>query len=110
MVVDVDGLSGKDLLGKGEVGHVGTSPRTVHGKEAKSGARDLIEMVVAIGHQLVTALGYCIQAHRLVNSVGCAKWNIRIGAIYAAATGIEQLKGLVAPACFQNVQKANNVR
>jgi hypothetical protein len=67
-------------------------------------------MVVAISHQLVAALGYRIQTHGLVYSVGCAKWNIRIGPIHATAAGIEQVTGLVVPTCFKNVQKANDVR
>ena len=69
VVVDVDGLAGKDALGKLEVGHVGTSPRTIHGKEAQSGAGDVVEVVVALGHQLVGALAYRIHAGRVVHPI-----------------------------------------
>jgi hypothetical protein len=53
MVEDVDGPIFQDGLGKQEEGHVRTSPGTVDGEEPETGAVQVIEAAVAVGHELV---------------------------------------------------------
>src|SRR5262245_28867210 len=68
-VEDVDGPILENRLGEEEQGHVRTSPRSVHREEAKPGARQAVQMRVAVGHQLVGFLRRGVQAQRMVHVI-----------------------------------------
>ena len=57
VVENLDGLTGFELVGETEVGHVRAACGAIDGKEAEAGARDVVELAVGVCHELVALLG-----------------------------------------------------
>ena len=81
LVVDVDGVACQDRLGELEQRHVRTTPGAVDGEEAQAGRRQIVEMGVAVAHQLVGLLGGRIQGDRMVDAIAGGEWRLAIEAI-----------------------------
>ena len=64
-----DGLPLEDVACEGEVGHVGASPRPVHGEEAESGDGEAVDVVVGVGDLLAGLLGGGVERRRPVGAV-----------------------------------------
>ena len=80
IIENLDGLAFHQLVGKAEVSHVGTASRTIYGKEAQASRRDVVELRVGMGHQLVALLRGGVEAHGVIHLVVC-----RIGHLLVAA-------------------------
>ena len=91
VVVDLDGLSAEQLVGEPKVGHVGPSGGAIDGEEPQAGAGDVVELAVAVGHELVALLGGGIQGDGVVHAVVGAKGHLLVAAIHATAAGINQV-------------------
>ena len=53
VVEDLDAVALHEAVRRGEVEHVGAAGRAVDGEEAEAGGRDVIELRVGVGHELV---------------------------------------------------------
>ena len=56
VVVDLDCLADQQLVGEAKIGHIRTPGRTIHRKEAQARRRNVIELAVAMRHQLIALL------------------------------------------------------
>lgn len=69
VVEDLDGLAFTEFVGEAEICHVGTAGRTIDRKETETCGRDIVELRIGMGHELVALLGRGIEAHRVVHLV-----------------------------------------
>lgn len=69
VVEDLDGLAFTEFVGEAEIRHVGTAGRTIDREETETCGRDIVELRVSMGHELVALLGRGIEAHRIVHLV-----------------------------------------
>src|SRR3546814_6889649 len=67
VIEEADGPPLEDRLGEDVGGHVGPPPRPVDSEEAQPGARQPVEVGIALGHQLVGPLGRRIERDRAVD-------------------------------------------
>src|SRR3546814_16289909 len=67
VIEEADGPPLEDRLGEDVGGHVGPPPRPVDSEEAQPGARQPVEVGIALGHQLVGPLGRRIERARAVD-------------------------------------------
>ena len=81
VVENPDGLSRAQFVGEAEVGHIRAAGGAVNGKEAQAGRRDVVELRVGVGHQLVALFGRRIEGNRVVNLVVGRVRHLRIGAV-----------------------------
>ena len=69
VVIDLDGLAAEQLVGEAKVGHIGPSGGAIDGEEPQAGAGDVVELAIAVGHELVALLGGGIQGDGIVHPV-----------------------------------------
>lgn len=69
VVEDLDGLAFTEFVGEAEICHVGTAGRAIDRKETQTCGRDIVELRIGMGHELVALLGRSIEAHRVVHLV-----------------------------------------
>ena len=69
VVEDLDGVALHQLVGEAEVGHVGTTGRTIDGEETQSCGRDVIQLGIGMSHQFVALLGGGIEGHWIIHLV-----------------------------------------
>ena len=62
----LDGIAFHQLVGEAEVCHVGTACRAIDSEEAQAGRRDVVELRVGMGHQLVALLRGGIKRYRII--------------------------------------------
>lgn len=62
-------LAPHQLVGKAEVGHVGTAGRAVDGEEAQAGGGDVVKLGIGVRHQLVALLRGGVEADGIVHLV-----------------------------------------
>ena len=87
----LDGFALQQLVGKAKVGHIGTTGRTIDGEEAQTCRGDVIQLGVAMGHELVALLGGCIKAHGVIHAIVGREGHLLIAAIHGAAAGVHQV-------------------
>ena len=69
VVEDLDGLAFSEFVGKAEIRHVRAAGRAIDRKETQTCGRDIVELRISMGHELVALLGRCIEAHWIVHLV-----------------------------------------
>ena len=69
VVEDLDGLAFTELVGEAEICHIGTAGGAIDREETETRGRDIVELRVSMGHELVALLGRGIEAHRIVHLV-----------------------------------------
>ena len=89
VVVDLDGLALQELIGKAEVGHVGTTCGAIDREEAQARGGDVIELRIAVGEKLVALLGGCIKGYGIIHTVVGAKGDFLVAAIDGARRSID---------------------
>ncbi|MNP23643.1 hypothetical protein D3C76_1163600 [compost metagenome] len=110
MVVNIDRSALEDRFGELEQRHVRPTPRPVNGKKTKPAGLQTVEMAVAVGEQLIGALGGGVQGNWMLDRVIDAEWQFAVGAVHRTARRVDQLRGLKMPAGFQYIQKPDEVR
>lgn len=109
IVINLDSLTFQQFVGEAKVGHVGATSRAIDGKETQAGAGDIVELAVAMGHQLVALLSGGIKADGIIYIIVCGEGNLLIAAIHATARSIHQmLHGMVA-AGLKDIVETNDV-
>ena len=91
IVEDFDSFALHQLVGESEVGHVRATCRTIHGEEAQSSGRNVIELRVGMCHQLIRFLSGCIQRHRIIYLVIRAVRNLLVGTVDGGRRSIHQV-------------------
>ena len=81
IVEDLDGLALQQFVGETEIGHVGTSGRTIDGEETQTCGGDVVELRIAVGKELVRLLGGCIERHGIIHAVVGRERNFLVAAI-----------------------------
>lgn len=81
IVENLDGVAFHQLVGEAEVSHVGTACRAIDSEEAKAGRRDVVELRVGMGHQLVALLRGGVEAHGVVHLVVCRIRHFLVAAV-----------------------------
>ncbi len=109
VVVNLDGLALEQLVGEPEVRHIRAAGRTIDREETEAGAGDVVELAVAVGHQLVALLGGGIEGDGIVHPVVRAEGNLLVAAIDAGGTGIDQMLDGIVSARLQDVVEPNDV-
>lgn len=71
VVEDLDGLAFSEFVGEAEIRHVGTAGWAIDRKETETCGRDIVELRIGMGHELVALLGRSVEAHRIVHLVIC---------------------------------------
>ena len=109
VVVDLYGLSTEQAVGEAKVGHVGPSGGSIDGEEAQAGGGYVVELAVAVGHELVALLGGGIQGDGVVHAVVGAEGHFLVAAIHGAGAGIHQVLHGMVSARLQDVVEAHDV-
>ena len=104
-----DRLSGEDRLGEQPEGHVGAAPRPVGGKEAKPGRRQAEDVRIGVRHQFVGLLGGRIEAQGVVDIVGGAERQPRIGAVDRGRGRIDEVAAAMPAAPLEDIGEACEV-
>ena len=69
VVVDLDGFALQEFVGETEIGHVGAACGAVDGEEAEACGGDVVELGVAVGHELVGLLRGGVEGDGVVDAV-----------------------------------------
>ena len=69
IVEDLDRAALGERVGGGEVKHVRAARRSVYCEEAEAGGRDIVELTVAVGQELVGFFSGRVEGDRVVNFV-----------------------------------------
>ena len=109
VVENLDGLAGLELVGEAEVGHVRAACGAIDGKEAEAGARDVVELAVGVGHELVALLGGGVQRDWIVDLVVGGIRNLLVAAVHAGGARVHEVLDFVVAACFQDVVESDEV-
>ena len=109
VVVDLDGLAAEELVGDAEVRHVGPAGRAVNGEEAEARGGDVVELRVAVGHQLVALLGGGVERDGIVDAVFDAEGNLLVAAVNRARRSIHEVPHRMVPAGFEYIIEADDV-
>jgi len=91
VVVDLDGLALEQFVREAEIGHIRTAGGAVDGEEAEARGRDVVQLGIAVGEELVALLGGRVQAHGIVHPVVRAERNFLVAAVDAAGAGVDQM-------------------
>lgn len=81
VVEDLDGLAFTEFVGKVEIRHVRAAGWAIDRKETQTCGRDIVELRIGMGHELIALLGRCIEAHRIVHLVICRIRHLLIAAV-----------------------------
>ena len=108
-VENLNGLPLQQLVGEAKIGHVWTARRTIDREEAQTRGRNVVELTVGVGHELVALFGGRIERNRIVHLVLDAVGHLLVGAVDRGAGGIHQVLHRIVAAAFQNVVEANQV-
>ena len=109
VVENLDGLAGLELVGESEVRHVRAACRAVDGKEAEAGARNVVELAVGVGHELVALFGGGVQRDRVIDFVVGGVRNLLVAAVHAGGACVHEVLDLIVSACFQDVVESDEV-
>ena len=109
VVENLDGLAGLELVCEAEVGHVRAACGSVDGKEAQPRARDVVELAVSVGHELVALLGGGVQRDWVIDLVVGGVWDFLVAAVHAGGTRIHEVLDFKMSAGFQDVVEADKV-
>ena len=82
VVVDLDGFALQEFVGETEIGHVWTACRTIDGEEAQASRGNIVELGIAVGHELVGLLCRSVKRYRVIHSVICAEWYFFVTTVY----------------------------
>ena len=107
VVEHLDWFALGDCTGEEHGRHVRTSPRTVYGEESQTCDGQVVELAVAMRHELVALLAGGVQAHRIVNLVVFAVGHLAVEPVYGTRRGEHQVLDLVVAACLENVEEAD---
>ena len=81
VVVDLDGFALQEFVGETEVGHVGAACGAVDGEEAEAGGGDVVELGVAVGHELVGLLRGGVEGDGIVDAVVSGEGDFFVAAV-----------------------------
>ena len=109
IVENLDGITLEEFVGEFEVSHVGSASRTINRKETEPCAGDVIELTIAMRHQLIGLLRCCIERNGIVHAVIGAERHFLISAIHAGTGCIHKVLYGVMPTSFENIVETNDV-
>lgn len=110
VVEDLDAVTLHEAVGRGEVEHVGAAGRAVDGEEAEAGGRDVIELRVGVGHELVAFFRCGVEGDRVVDLVVGAERNLFVAAVDRGGRGVDEVLHRVVVACgLEEVVEADQV-
>ena len=109
VVINLDSFATQQLVSEAKISHIWTTGRAIDGEEAKARGGDVVELAVAMGHELVALLGGGIKAHGIVHTVIRRERHLLVAAIDAGAAGIDQMLNGIVTAGFEDVVEANDV-
>ena len=109
VIEDLDRASGEDRVREEPGSHIGASPGAVHGEEAETGERKLIEVRVARGHQFIRFLRRRVVAHRKVDAVVFRKRHLFILSVDGGGARENEVPDLVVPAAFEEIREPDEV-
>ena len=109
IVVNLDGIALQQLIGKTEIGHVGTTGRTIDSEEAKPRGGDIVELGVAVGKELIALLGSGIKGDRIVNTVVGGERYLLVASIDAAGRGIDEVLNRIVTTSLKDIVEAKDV-
>lgn len=81
VVEDLDCLAFTEFVGEAEIRHVGAASWAIDREETETCGRDIVELRVSMGHELVALLGRGIDAHRIVHLVISRIRNLLIASV-----------------------------
>jgi len=110
VIEDLDGLARGELVRRGEIEHVRAAGGAVYGEETQAGGRDVIQLGIAVGQELIAFFCGGIEGDRIVNLVVCTEGNLFVTAVDRGGRGIDQVFHGVVAAGFQDVVEADEVR
>lgn len=109
VVKDRYGLTGQDFFGEKEQRHVWSAPRTVDREEAQASGGQAEQVAVAMGHQLVGALGGSVKLQRVHRGLVLTEWHIGVRAVNAAGAGVCEVRRLLVTAGLQDIGESVNI-
>lgn len=81
VVEDLNVLAFTEFVGKAEIRHVWAAGWTIDREETQTCGRDIVELRIGMGHELVALLGRGIEAHWIVHLVICRIRHLLIAAV-----------------------------
>ena len=115
VVEDLDGLALDQLVGEAEVGHVGPTGRAIDSEEPQAGGRDIVELGIGMGKQLIALFGGGVEGHGVIHLVLGGVGDLLVGAVDGGRRCVDQMlhtrfAAVVRVAAgLQNVIEANDV-
>lgn len=91
VVEDLDLFALDEFVGEAEIGHVGTTARTIDGEKTEARRGDVVELAVGMGHQFVALLSGGIEGDGIVDLVVGAVGHLLVAAIDAGGGGIDEM-------------------
>ena len=91
VVEDLNGLACLQFLRCGEVEHVRAACRTVNGKEAETGGRNIVELAVAVRQKLVGLFSGRVEGDRVIDLVFNCEGHFFVAAVYGRTGGVDQM-------------------
>ncbi len=69
VIVNIDRFAAQDRTSEQIQRHIRSAPRTIHGKEPQASRGQLIEVAIAVSHELVRLLRRRVQTQRMIHIV-----------------------------------------
>ena len=109
VVVNLDGFATQQLVGEAEISHIRATGRAIDGEEAQACGGDIVELAVAVRHELVALLGGGIEAHGVIHIVVGGEGNFCIATVNARRAGINEMFNRIVAAGFENVIESDDI-
>ena len=109
VVVDLDRLAGEQLVRESEICHIRPPSGTIHREKPEARRGNIIQLAVAVGHQLIALLGSGVEAHRVVHAVVRAEWDLLVAAVDGTGAGVHKVLHRMVPARFEDIVESDNI-
>ena len=109
VVEDPDRSPRQHRVGEQPKRHVRATPGAIDREEAQPGRRQVVEMAVAVRHQLVRLLGGGVEADGMIDVLLDRERHRRHRAVDRTRGGVDEMAHARVPAAFQHVEEAVEV-
>ena len=109
VVVDLDRLAGEQLVREAEICHIRPPGGAIHREKPEARRGNIIQLAVAVGHQLIALLGSGVEAHRVVHTVVRAERDLLVAAVDGTGAGVHKVLYRMVPARLEDIVESDNI-
>src|ERR1700722_4409553 len=103
VVENVDYVSSRDRSGEFIGRHVRPSPWSIDGEETEPRRRDMKQVAIGVGHQLIGLFRCGVERHRKIDPIFHGEGDFCIAAVDGARRRIDQMRDARAAAAFEDI-------